>query len=261
MSRAYLAFLIVPALCAQDKPPAEVDEALRSRISRFYQAHVDGKFRLADELVADDTKDYFYEAKKTRFLSYEIQRIEYSENFTKALAIVLCEMRVMFPGFEGKPMKFPMSSLWKLEKDQWFWWVDTKSEQMTPFGIMKPNLEAGGAGGDRTIPSLKTAPSLESIWKSVSADKNTVSLSATKESSEEVVIANGMGGTIQLALEFPPLPGLSVQLDRNEVKAGEKAKVVFHSGERKTTLAKTTILVNVRVQPTNQVSPIQVTLQ
>src|SRR5262245_31278623 len=101
MSRASLALLMATALCAQDKPPAEVDQALRGRIAKFYQAHVDGKFRQADELVADDTKDYFYEAKKTRFLSYEIQRIEYSENFTRALAIVLCEMRVMFPGFEG----------------------------------------------------------------------------------------------------------------------------------------------------------------
>ena len=261
MSRVFLALLILPALCAQDKPPAEVDEALRGRIARFYQAHVDGKFRMADELVADDTKDYFYEAKKTRFLSYSIERIEYSENFTKALAIVLCEIRVMFPGFEGKPMKFPLSSLWKLEKEQWYWWVDTKSEQMTPWGLMKPNLEAGGASGDKTMPSLKTAPTLESIWKSVSVDKNAVSLSAGKESSAEVSIANGMGGAIQLSLEFAPREGLSVQLDRSELKAGEKATVAFRTVERKTTVAKSTSLVTVRVQPTNQAIPIQVTLE
>jgi hypothetical protein len=43
--------------------PREVDQALRTRISEFYQDHGGGKFRQAEALVAAETKDYFYGAK------------------------------------------------------------------------------------------------------------------------------------------------------------------------------------------------------
>ena len=46
-----------------EAPPPEVDQALRARISEFYQDHVDGKFRQAEALVAAETKDSFYGAK------------------------------------------------------------------------------------------------------------------------------------------------------------------------------------------------------
>lgn len=39
-----------------EKAPPNVDEALRARITEFYQYFVDGKFRDADGLVADDSK-------------------------------------------------------------------------------------------------------------------------------------------------------------------------------------------------------------
>ncbi len=70
------------------KAPPEVDAALRARISKFYQAHVDGKYRLAEPLVAEDTKDFFYQANKPHYLSFGITRIDYSDNFTKAKATI-----------------------------------------------------------------------------------------------------------------------------------------------------------------------------
>src|SRR5712692_6584417 len=97
MSRASLALLLVSALWAQtpgdrfNKPPADVDEALRSRIAKFYQAHVDKKFRQADEYVAEDTKDFYYEASKPAYLDFEIKSIAYSDNFTKANVVVHCK--------------------------------------------------------------------------------------------------------------------------------------------------------------------------
>src|SRR5260370_24279308 len=70
-----------------DKAPPDVDEALRARITGFYQAHVDKKFRQADQFVAEDTKDFYYESNKPAYLSFNIGKITYSENFTKAKAI------------------------------------------------------------------------------------------------------------------------------------------------------------------------------
>src|SRR5262245_19656348 len=96
--------LSVGVLCAQNtadlfnKPPAKVDKALRARISEFYDDHVKGDFRKAEPLVAEDTKNFFYSQNKPKYLSYDISRIEYSDNFTKAKATVLCEQYVMMPG-------------------------------------------------------------------------------------------------------------------------------------------------------------------
>ena len=44
------------------KTADEMDEALRARIHKFYQAHVDAKYRIADQVVAEDSKDLFFAA-------------------------------------------------------------------------------------------------------------------------------------------------------------------------------------------------------
>lgn len=52
-------WLVPAAAIAQTTPPAppEVDQALRSRVTEFFQNFVDKKFRQAINLVADDTQD------------------------------------------------------------------------------------------------------------------------------------------------------------------------------------------------------------
>ena len=44
-----------------DKAPPNVDDALKTRVTEFYQDHIDGKFRKAEQLVAEDSKDAFYD--------------------------------------------------------------------------------------------------------------------------------------------------------------------------------------------------------
>src|SRR5579871_5582628 len=97
MLRFCLLAILPLALAAQDpaelfnKPPAAVDQALRARITEFFELHVKGDFRKAEALVAEDTKDFFYNGNKPRYLSFEISKIKYNEDFTKAEATVLCE--------------------------------------------------------------------------------------------------------------------------------------------------------------------------
>src|ERR1044071_4289257 len=84
-------FAQAPADLFQKAPPA-VDQALRERIARFYQLHVDSKFRQAESLVAEDSKDFFYSANKPKYLGFEIKQIIYSDDFTKARAVVITQM-------------------------------------------------------------------------------------------------------------------------------------------------------------------------
>jgi len=263
MLRAYLAFALVSSLWAQsqgdlfDKAPPDVEEALRARITGFYQAHVDKKFRQADQFVAEDTKDFYYESNKPAYLSFDIGKITYSENFTKAKAIINCKMRVPMPGFT-EPIMAPIPSTWKLENGQWYWYVDQTRGRETPFGTMKP--AAGAVSGDGSLPSLSSGPSIETLWKSVRADKNAVQLSAKTASSDQVTISSKLPGVISLQLDAPKTPGLAVELDRTELKAGEEAKITFRSEPQEKPVTRVAE-VRVRVMPTNQVIPITVAIR
>jgi hypothetical protein len=118
------------------KAPPDVDTALRDRIKIFFQAHVDGKPRRAEEVVAEDSKDFFYNMKKPKFLSYEIHKIDYAKDFTEAKAIIVVETYVPVLGFGSKPMKVPVTTLWKIENGHWYWYITDDLINTTPFGKM-----------------------------------------------------------------------------------------------------------------------------
>jgi Arc/MetJ family transcription regulator len=71
------------------RPPIEVDAALRARVSQFYQYEIDRKFYRALQLVAEDTRDYFVESSKAPYLGFQIDTISYSDGFTKAAVVAL----------------------------------------------------------------------------------------------------------------------------------------------------------------------------
>jgi hypothetical protein len=231
-----------------NRPPADVDQALRARITEFYQDHVDGKFRQAESLVAEDTKDFFYSGNKPKYLSFEITRIDYSEGYTRAKAVVLCEQYVLMPGFTDKPLKVPTPSTWKLVDGQWYWYVDPEQLNLTPFGKMKAG--GGSASGKVVIPKPEE---MNFIFKLVTADKATVSLGAGE--TERVTISNTAPGPMSLALSGAP-PGVDVKLDHMNLNAGEKAVLSLRAG----TDAKPGVL-SIRVEQTNQIIPISITIK
>lgn len=237
---------------AFNKPPADVDQALRARIAAFYDLHVKGEFRKAEALVAEDSKDLYYNSTKTKYLSYDIGRIEYFDNFTRAKATVLCEQYVMLPGFMGKPLKIPMPSTWKLVDGTWYWYLDPESLSMTPFGKASSGSAQGSAPATRSIPDIPTTvPNF--IYKQVKADKTSVSLKAGE--SEQVTITNGALGTMNISL-MGSVTGVEVKLDRTVLNTGEKAVLTLQAGID----AKPGVL-SIQVEQTNQVIPIQVAIK
>jgi hypothetical protein len=258
MSRATLVLLVFgSSLWAQntdyfDKAPPDVDDALRARITAFYQAHVDKKFRQADQYVAEDTKDFYYEASKPAYISFQIDKIIYSDSFAKAKAIVTCKMHVVV-GFVDQVSMVPTPSTWKLENGQWSWYVDQKAGRDTPFGHWSPQGTSPGV-----LPSMAGAPDVQSLWKNVTADKRSVRLSATESSSDQVTISSKMAVTLQV--DSPKLPGLEATLDRTELKAGEQAKLTIRSEPQEDPHARMAE-VRIRVTPTNQVIPITVAIK
>src|SRR5260370_42130118 len=156
MCRAVFYLVAAANLCGQGpgdlfhKAPRAVDEALRARVAKFYQLEVEGKFRQAEALVADDTKDYFYASQKPKYLGLEINRITYSDDFPKADVLLTTKRIVMMPGFADKPVPMPQPSKWKLVNGEWYWYLSEDDLYGTPFGNMKPSGSGAGTGAADT---------------------------------------------------------------------------------------------------------------
>lgn len=249
MLRGVTCFFISVGLClAQGKPPAGVDEVLRARINQFFQFMVDAKYRQAESLVAEDSKDVYYNGQKPKYLSFELKDIEYSENFTRAKAATLCETIVNMVGFAGQPIKITAQSYWKLIDGQWFWYIDPAIAHRTPFGTMSPGSGPRPPGMPATIP---TDPGF--AMGKVKADKQALELEAGD--SGAVTLTNSALGPMNITLSGR-ISGVDVKLDKVNLNAGDKAvlSVATHPGAESGTLS-------IQVEQTNEVIPIRINVR
>jgi hypothetical protein len=155
MLRLSTLLLFATALCAQTartaaEPPAPhgVDQALRARVTQFLNYHITGEFRKAEALVAEDSKDVFYNRSKPRYMSCKgITSIHYSENFTKAYVTAMCALPVVIQPSDNELQSdstalpwaaptVPLPSMWKVERGKWCWYVDKDLDRRSPFGTM-----------------------------------------------------------------------------------------------------------------------------
>jgi hypothetical protein len=241
------------------KPPEEVDKALRSRIDFFYQAHVNGKFRLADQAVAEESKDDFFAAPKRRYEKCEIRQIAYSEDFSTAHVVELCKTEMMVHGTRF-PITAPIPSDWKQQDGQWYLFYKKVDQIQTPFGPMKVRdpKEAAAAGAPAPLPRIDPAALARDILKQVRLDRSEVVLDPTREGSAELKIQNGMPGAIQVSIvSSAEVEGLSVALDRSDVPAGATGAVSvrFKPGDQ---VPSGSAQYRVLVQPTGQFLPFAV---
>jgi hypothetical protein len=233
-----ISFLVIAtaALWAQNvpqkgpDPPPDVDKALRARVNEFCELHKQGKFRQAEQMVADDTKDYFYNSGKPRYVSYQLQSITYNQDFTKATAMVICEHYLPAPGFQGKTVKLLTPFNWKIENGQWMWYVDKDAMLMTPFGKMTLAPRTGEpaappAPGTPQPPPIPTT--VGQFFNLVKADKTELSLKPG--ASDKVVISNGTPGVVGLEI-VQQIPGVAAKLDAAYYPTGGQAVLTVHAG-------------------------------
>jgi hypothetical protein len=108
--RGFSTLLILSAVAAlaqtpEPAAPPEVEQALRARVTQFYELQKEGKFRQTEQYVAEDTKDLYYAMAKTGCISFELGKISYSDDFTKATVIVRCERELRQPVIGTMTMK------------------------------------------------------------------------------------------------------------------------------------------------------------
>jgi hypothetical protein len=261
--------VLVCAIASAQEAPPETDAALRARVDQFYQAHVSGKLRDALPLIADESLNWFIGAPKQTYKSCKITTIEYSENFTKALVNDSCEGEYRVHGHSMNVM-LPLGSRWKLVDGQWFWYRVRETEIRTPFGISKipPDIDPDTTDSSKPIIPGKPVAMAQTILQSVKLDKSEISLDAGRASEASVEVSNGMPGPISITVDKISQQGLSAKIDRGELKAGEKTRIIFRYNPEALSIqcgdcakhVNGTVTAQVRVQPTGQVLPISITI-
>lgn len=263
--RLVLAVLLAPALhraaCAQsagdlfNRAPAGVEDALRDRVTKFYALQTEGKFRQSEALVCEESRDAFYDSDKRRWSSLEIIKISFEDNFRVARATVALGTELSTRA--GKiPAKYPYTSHWHLEKDQWCYFLPppSKEETITPFGTMRQG-EAGKANAGTPIPPR---PDASLVLSSVKLSKTDLRVKGYEKSSDELEVYNGMPGQLTLDVQAAQVPGIDWKLGKKILGAGERTTLrVDYTPPDKS--PKPAFTLQLMMEPIGQAQPITIT--
>lgn len=252
--------------------PAEVNQALRERVTAFYENHTGSVKRRAIDYVADDTQDYYFAAKKTVYKKYELKKIEYvSKEFDRAEVTVEAtyDMHIEDQVLETTQ---PSATVWKIEGGKWYWTRDPDDPSLSPMsifaavaGVAAVKPQGGGDPNAKPPIDLKNlniteimAQQQRAILDQSKLDRSTVEFVAGKTAEQTVTLQNGFSGEVALQLEgYSGVEGLTATLEKPTLHARENGVVRLNYTGAKAQ-SGTVLLV---VQPFNQVYPIQVTVQ
>jgi hypothetical protein len=253
-----------------EKAPPPIDEALRARVTQFYQAYTSGKFREAYPLVAEDSQDAFFAAPKEAPKSCDIIRIQYSDNFTKADVVEACKSEWNYHGVKT-PTSFPLMSHWKVVDGQWFWFYIKPTSAPSPFsplGFLSGIADSQAESAAKALPAMPANPleAARNILSKVRLDKTTVKLRGYETSKDELQVINEMPGQITLSIDPVAFPGLKITPGKTELQANEQTSIVFEYRLDDATIecgdcakrVKSTLTAQLHVQPTGQLFPITV---
>jgi len=256
-----------------EKAPAPVEEALRARAEKFYRAQMDGKYREAFAMVAEDSQDAFLAAPKPQVRKCEIRGINWSENFTKAEVVGNCETDFRFQGAVF-PTRGSLNSNWKLVDGQWLWFYVKPDKIPSPFSLSgfvsipqettqeapAPGAAAAGAPaiGVPKLPSpAEVAAMVEKIQQQVKVDKSTIHIRGDQPSKDELHVRNEMPGEVSISIAPVNVPGLKISPAKAVLRANEERTVLFEyqpDGLQPQSPASTSL----QVQPTLQTFPIEI---
>jgi hypothetical protein len=260
MDRRLLFPAVAATAWAQQSNPAAVaaEKALRERVQAFYQLQTDEKYRQAEAMVADDTKEDYYVSKKPKIKGFTVEKIDLNDDLTKAKVLIKAKVLVLMLGAGAEIFEMPTPTTWKLENGLWCWYITPEAKVMTPFG----KINTSGAASPGTLDIKGAAPggienpNLGALLDMITIDSTSVELTP-KGPDRQVRIKNGLPGSIDLKINGREdrTNGLSVKIDKAHLEGGETAIVQFHlDGGKK--LADT---VEIVASPVNRVFDIQVT--
>jgi hypothetical protein len=267
------AVLLLPLIAfgQQETSAVEAEQALRARVTEFLQYHVDGNFRKAYDMVAEDTKDQYFASGKVQIKDFKIDDVKLTDNFTKATVTTSLSKTLAIAG-QDLPVTVPSITTWKIENGKWVWYADPKADTWaTPVGPSlppSPGQAAAPAAPDalpKKLDDKTVAAAAESILKQLgsdtrelSVDKKEITLDAAKVSEGKVIFHNGMTGSVKLELTSPEVPGLTMTTAQSIVRGGTDMPVIFHYEPVDQSRSRGPVTAQITVQPLNQVFAVRV---
>jgi hypothetical protein len=234
-----------------DKPPQDVDDALRARIKQFYDYHVARKYRQAEQLICEESKDDFYVLSKPELENFRIGNIEYSDQFTKAKVVIVGAMPVLLPMAGGKIMDMPFASYWKIEKGIWCWYYNKEASRHTPFGDVKAPEDSKPGTGPTALPAMPNI-SIGALQSALKMDRTSVELVDGKPQS--IKVTNTLPGPASLSITCSYKPfaetGITAVFDRKDLKGNETAVLTLSVDSHTPTGI---VPLQISVSPTNQI--------
>ncbi len=207
--------------------PADLEQALRERVSEFYSYFKLGRFRDTEKLVAEESRDAYYAMNKGRILGFEIKSVDFTtEDFREAKVLVSC--LTMVPLLGSKPLPMPIQSHWKQLEGEWYMYLKPRNpgdDFPSPMGMMRFSKDATGAplvnpGQGPTLESLKTmyeVSTLELQFQSGSEQPVT----------QTIRVANRSPGPLTLERYTRDFAGLEVSFEAEEIPPGEETTISF----------------------------------
>lgn len=250
--RLLIPVVAATALAQQQSPEAAAAEAaLRSRAQEFFQLQVEKKYRQAESMVAEDTKDLYYNNSKFHMESFTIQSVELQDNNTRAKVMIKARMPVAIPAAGTLDFDVAQPTLWKIENGQWVWYVEQGPEQ-TPFGTI--HTSSAGDSPASVASSIRSGPNPAALQQMVKIDRSSVVLTAD-EPQQTVTLTNELPGAVDLEVQPDQTDAFRVRVDKQHLGAGEKTLIHFTASRR----SAETKAVQVIVLPLNTTLGIQVT--
>lgn len=243
----------------------EREQALKERVSKFWDGFVTAKYRQSDAYVSEDAKEEFFSWPKKKIRGYAIDRIYYADKGNAAKVLTLVDTTLSMMGIGAMDIKQPVETWWKEENGQWFWFIPKNEVRMTPFGQMESNTGSGTAALNPTgqMNPIPTQKELAEMMARVKPDREEVRFSLGEAKVETVTFSNGMPGTITLTLNAPLMPHVTAELSSRDVPRGGTASLILKyepkgkDAQIDDGIAKT---VSVGVAQTGRVYPIKVVI-
>jgi hypothetical protein len=214
-------FCLILSIQAAD-PPADVDAALRARVQDFYQMMVAKKYRQAEQLVAEDTKDLYYDSKKPDIKEFRITAIKYGPDFKSAQVSLFSRTQIMFIGAGVQVMDLPITSSWKIENGQWCWFIDASKRLDTPFGRLKPAPDGAKADANALFGRVAAtgAPT------TVQVTPARVQLDQAHPQPQIVTLKNTLPAEITIEA-VTSSPALKIEIGKAKLAADESTQVTI----------------------------------
>lgn len=207
--------------------PDELVSSLTERVSGFYRDFQEGQFRHAESYVDEESRELYYNVRKTRIMGHEIKNYTWSDDFRSVRVMVTALTLVPLMG--SKPLPVPVGSEWNLVEGEWFMHLTPPEERKsTPFGDVNLAAITGEVGATSGLPQDGTsAPSVAQLRRMISLSETEISFpSITTEPMTQVVKVSsaappGFDVTLESIRNAPR--GLALMLAPAEVKAGDES--------------------------------------